>query len=113
MEFYLPLNLKKLRAMSNFRSRRLLNYAKEAPHCMNCGDQNHGQIVAAHANWLDYDKGKGIKAHDWAIAYLCHRCHEIVDKSPHASKDEKRRAWEYGHIKTMKWLFASGRLIVI
>lgn len=37
--------------------------------------------VACHSNRLQDGKGKGIKAHDWAIAFGCVGCHYFLDQS--------------------------------
>lgn len=37
--------------------------------------------VACHSNRLRDGKGKGIKAHDWAIAFGCGGCHWFIDHS--------------------------------
>lgn len=37
--------------------------------------------VACHSNRLRDGKGKGIKAHDWAIAFGCGACHWFIDQS--------------------------------
>lgn len=37
--------------------------------------------VACHSNLLRDGKGKGIKAHDWAIAFGCGPCHWFIDQS--------------------------------
>lgn len=37
--------------------------------------------VASHSNRLRDGKGKGIKAHDWAIAFGCSGCHWFIDQS--------------------------------
>lgn len=37
--------------------------------------------VACHSNRLRDGKGKGIKAHDWAIAFGCSACHWFIDQS--------------------------------
>jgi len=97
--------------MSNFRSKKLLSLAKEIPNCTGCGKYNIGDVVSAHANWLEYDKGTGIKAHDWAVAFLCDDCHNFVDKAGIA-KGHKRSFWELAHIKTMKWLFENKKVVV-
>ena len=47
---------------------------------MACGKANHGDVVAAHSNQLRDGKSKGIKAHDYRIAYLCHTCHAKIDQ---------------------------------
>lgn len=37
--------------------------------------------VSAHSNRTRDGKGKGIKAHDWAIAFACGGCHFFLDQS--------------------------------
>ncbi|MDF3851372.1 nuclease domain-containing protein [Achromobacter denitrificans] len=37
--------------------------------------------VSAHSNRIRDGKGKGIKAHDWAIAFACGGCHFFLDQS--------------------------------
>lgn len=61
----------------------------------------------AHANWSEYGKGMGIKAHDWAVAAICHQCHADID-SGSLSRKEKRDNWESAHIKTLEWIFETG-----
>jgi hypothetical protein len=44
--------------------------------------------VSAHSNRTRDGKGKGIKAHDWCIAFACGGCHFFLDqsKAPRAMK---------------------------
>lgn len=92
-----------------YRNAKLLKAAQDVPQCMGCGGTNHGNVVAAHANWSEYGKGMGTKAHDWAIAYLCHHCHSWLDEG-RAPKDKKKAVWAHAHARTMEWLFETGRL---
>jgi len=93
----------------NFRSKKLLMSAKDVPSCMGCGADNVGNVVAAHANWSEYGKGMGLKAHDWAIAFLCESCHYGIDAGE-MGRDEKKSSWAAAHAKTLEWLFETGRL---
>lgn len=88
-----------------YRNKKLLNLAKNAPYCFSCGRYNDGSIVAAHSNQLRDGKGKGIKAHDYRIAYLCYSCHYDIDQSGKLSKEEKIAKWEEAHRKTIGFLF--------
>jgi len=66
----------------NFRSKKILNAARDCPHCMMCGNPNDGTIVAAHYQGFrqhELGKGMGMKPTDSATAYLCHQCHDAVD----------------------------------
>ncbi len=97
--------------MSNYRSKKLLDAARHAPVCMACGKANHGDVVAAHSNQLRDGKGKGIKAHDYRIAYLCHTCHAEIDQGSRLSREERIALWEEAHRKTIAWLFGTGRVV--
>ena len=77
--------------------------------CQNCGIEN-GTIVAAHSNQLRDGKGKSIKAHDFRIAALCHRCHHKVDACAILSRQEKLDLWEEAHRKTIGWLFLNDHM---
>ena len=94
-----------------YRNKLILDLAHEAP-CQNCG-MIDGTVVAAHSNQQRDGKGTGIKAQDYRVAYLCHRCHSYVDSDPKASREQKKEVWEEAHRKTIGWLFANGHLKVI
>ena len=96
----------------NFRSKKILNFARDCPFCMACGKPSDDTIVAAHSNQLFDGKGTGLKAHDYRIAYLCSVCHFKVDQGD-LSREEKKEIWETGHRGSIGWLFASGRLKVV
>lgn len=62
------------------RSQKLLDSA-EGQACVNCGRQD-GTVVAAHYQGMRshlFGKGRGIKCHDIASAWLCGPCHEAFD----------------------------------
>ena len=46
--------------------------------------------MSAHSNLLEHGKGKGLKAHDGMIAWLCMRCHTNLDQGAAMNKQEKR-----------------------
>lgn len=87
-----------------YRNKKLLNLANESPNCMSCGAYNYGQVISAHADWLEYGKGKGIKAHDCFIAFLCNDCHNYLHHSGD-DKELKKAFWHRAYLKTMVWLF--------
>ena len=60
-----------------YRNEKLLASAN-GRRCAMCGAMD-GTTVAAHSNLLEHGKGRGIKAHDCFVAYLCHRCHTGYD----------------------------------
>ena len=86
-----------------YRSPKLLEAVRDA-ECMVCGAKD-GTVVAAHSNQLKDGKGRGIKAHDYRIAAMCHICHHQVDQGFMWDKEQKRRVWEDAHRKTVGWLF--------
>ena len=91
-----------------YRSKKLLEAANGCPYCLYCGAYNvGGNIVAAHSNQLRDGKGRGIKAHDFRIAYLCPDCHAAVDEGK-LSREEKVAMWEEAHRNTIYYLFMNG-----
>jgi len=100
----------------HFRSRKLLDAAK-GQSCQNCGADD-GTIVAAHSNWAIHGKGKGIKADDFYIAFLCGNCHIWLDQGKGDDPTtlygffDKFDMWTNAHFKTMKILFDNGILKV-
>ena len=94
----------------NYRNQYLLEKVREAA-CQTCGAQD-GTVVAAHSNQLRDGKGKGIKAHDYRIAALCHACHFKLDQGMALTKEERREMWEEAHRRTVGWLFENGHLTV-
>ncbi|MBB1593580.1 nuclease domain-containing protein [Achromobacter sp. UMC46] len=68
-----------------YRNQALLNLAKGEECLLRVPRYCQGRkdtTVACHSNLLRDGKGKGIKAHDWAIAFGCGPCHWFVDQSP-------------------------------
>ena len=57
--------------------------------CVRCG-QSPSQ--AAHSNWSEHGKGRGIKADDQFTIPLCHRCHQWLDQYQCMNRDESK-AW--------------------
>lgn len=99
--------------MSNYRNPKLLKAAKDAPVCMCCGKHNSGDVVAAHSNQLKDGKGRGLKAHDYRIAYLCMTCHHDIDEGTRMLKAEKVAVWDEAHRKSVGWLFESGKVVAV
>ena len=93
-----------------YRNVKLLQAVRAAP-CMTCEIED-GTVVAAHSNQLRDGKGRGIKAEDYRIAAMCHRCHYILDQGKNLSKVERVEMWEEAHRKTIGWLFDQGCLLV-
>jgi len=96
-----------------YRNKKLLELANEIEYCTGCGNPKNDTIVAAHSNQLRDGKGKGIRASDYRIAYLCAQCHYDIDQGNKLSKDDRRSAWEEAHRKTISWLFESGHIKIL
>ena len=79
--------------MANFRSPKLLRYAKDAPRCMSCCRHNNNDVVMAHANWSKYGKGMSIKANDWAVATMCGTCHSELDQGSKMNREDRKEVW--------------------
>lgn len=62
------------------------------------GVHDHSTVVAAHANWKEYGKAKGYKAHDFFSVSACHTCHTWLDQEG-GSKDQKKMAFEVAMVR--------------
>jgi len=84
-----------------FRSKKHLMNVADLP-CQNCYIE--GQTQAAHSNWAEHGKGRGIKASDEYTAALCQTCHTELDQGSHLSKDQRRQMWNRAYEKTKERL---------
>ncbi len=106
----------------NWRSPRLLAHIRAAslagelpcywylPH--NCTAGTPGTVVYAHSNQLIHGKGKGIKSHDYRVAFLCFEAHYTCDQGSGMAKSEKFDAWDDAHVASIGWLIERGLLVV-
>ncbi len=94
----------------NYRNEKLLIACRDLP-CCRCGTQD-GTVCAAHSNQQRDGKGKGIKAHDFRIAALCHKCHMELDQGKNLTKEERLEEWEAAHRITIGLLFKTGKIMV-
>jgi len=95
-----------------FRSRKLLNYAKEYP-CIRCGCDN-GTVVGAHYSGRYSQilgKGAGVKAHD-LVAFLCSSCHAHFDSYADGNDDYRAAEFLLLIVRQIAKLFIDGRLKV-
>lgn len=96
-----------------FRSKKLLELAREAPCCMSCGRSNDGSVVAAHSNEQAAGKGMGIKAADFAVAYVCGSCHAEIDgRSGGHDREYRQSMWRRAFYKTLDWMWSTGKVRV-
>ena len=91
-----------------YRNRKLLNLANGAP-CVGC-DAEDGTVCGRHANLIETGKGRGIKAHDCAIMFLCDDCDRRLNNEPRA----KIREYTYMFIyRTHLWLWENNKIGVL
>jgi len=72
--------------------------------CQNCYIE--GQTQAAHSNWAEHGKGRGIKASDEYTAALCQTCHTELDSGARLNKEQRRDLWQIAYQKTVNKLKA-------
>ena len=88
------------------RSRKLLEACREIP-CQVSGVQD-GTVVAAHSNWAEHGKGKGVKADDNRVASLSYAVHMELDQGSRWTRMERRKIWWDAHVKTVQELCKRG-----
>lgn len=88
------------------RSKKHLLAVSSLP-CQNCGLD--GQTQAAHSNWAEHGKGRGIKASDEFVAALCATCHYEIDQGKDLSAQERRDIWEFAYQNTKHALQRQGK----
>jgi hypothetical protein len=71
-----------------------------------------GTTVSAHANFVEYGKGRGIKAPDYFVAWLCYACHYNLDHGTIWSKQEKWEMWHRAYARTVEQWFKLGLVVV-
>jgi hypothetical protein len=84
-----------------FRSRKHLMNVAELP-CQNCYIE--GQTQAAHSNWAEHGKARGLKASDEYTAALCQACHTELDSGARLTKEQRRDLWQMAYQKTVNRL---------
>lgn len=55
--------------------------------CVRCG---HPDSQAAHSNWAEHGKGRGVKADDAYTIPLCVKCHQWLDQYQYMNRDESK-----------------------
>jgi hypothetical protein len=84
-----------------FRSKKHLQNVASLP-CQNCYIE--GQTQAAHSNWAEHGKGRGIKASDEYTAALCQTCHMELDSGARLTKEQRRSLWLMAYQRTVNRL---------
>jgi hypothetical protein len=64
-----------------------------------------GEIVAAHSNHQRHGKGRSLKAHDIAVAFVCGVCHDVIDGGDnHLDKHSRDTLWHLAVVNTLVWV---------
>lgn len=69
--------------------------------CVKCGNPNS---QAAHSNFGEHGKGKGIKADDQFTISLCHSCHADFDQYKTMGREESKEWFNQALNKTNQML---------
>ena len=80
-----------------YRDPNLLKLAK-GEKCLlqiatDCLGDEGSTTVAAHSNFMEHGKAKGLKAEDCYSVWSCYKCHTIFDQGTTLSKREKENAF--------------------
>lgn len=87
------------------RSKTLLAAVRKLP-CQHSGVV--GRTEAAHSNWPQHGKGRGVKADDNRVAALSAEVHRELDQGKNWSAAERQAIWWDAHCKTVRALLAAG-----
>ena len=74
----------------NNRNPKRLDAIRSLP-CCQCGASPRSQ--AAHSNFGQHGKGKGVKADDRYTLPMCHKCHGRLDKYEMGMNREQSLEW--------------------
>ncbi|HHQ1424422.1 DUF968 domain-containing protein [Acinetobacter baumannii] len=88
-------------------STKRLNEIRALP-CVRCG-YPHSQ--AAHSNFSEHGKGKGIKASDAFTVPLCHTCHFLFDTYQLGTRQESEALFDGWLEKTERMLNLKERAV--
>lgn len=83
------------------QNRTLLDMARGKPCLIQSPICNHDPetTVACHGAGVAAGKGMGYKVSDYLTVHGCSNCNNFTDAYNGATADEKRRAWEAGHVR--------------
>ena len=94
-----------------WRNKEYLSMARGKP-CVRCGVAD-GTVVACHYSGKFSDqlgKGKGIKASDIAVAFLCSECHNYFDSYENNNDYERAAEFMVLCFKTISMLLDTGEI---
>ncbi len=96
----------------SYRNKKLLASAKDQP-CVLC--HSSGTTVSAHLRSVEFGSGTGIKCPDYFTAWLCQKCHDMVDGrrlSMATSVEDRKEMWVRAYLRTVQQWFEQGIVIV-
>lgn len=96
-----------------FRSRPLLDLARDLPCTLRLPGCTNRNCVPAHSNWQSEGKGRGIKAEDCFFAAACPECHYLIDDEKRMGRAARRDAWVKGFLETVRLLWERGLVAVV
>jgi hypothetical protein len=98
--------------LPRYENRKLLNTARGMPcyatFSHDC--KEHLGCVPAHANWLLFGKGHGLKVSDCFFASVCPPAHDIIDRRIPSDMSEEvlQQEWLRAYISTQDHLWRQG-----
>ncbi len=96
-----------------FRSRKLLDLCHDTPCMATFPHTCKGQIVPAHSNEQAFGRGASFRADDCFVAALCQEAHDYIDgRRGGWKKDEKHAEWLRAYIRTQRWQWENGKVVV-
>lgn len=97
-----------------FRSKRLTDLARIVPCMFVFAHECKGDTMACHANWLQWNKGVGMKAPDWAWASGCLTAHNAIDDKLNKtlSMEAREAEWMMAFVSTQNYLWEN-RLVKV
>lgn len=88
-----------------YRDDYLLRVAKGEPCLLKispkCLGTEGSTTVAAHSNFLEHGKGKGLKAEDCYTVWACYKCHTLFDQGK-LTKEQLEDAWHEAFIRQIE-----------
>ena len=93
-----------------YRNQKILAHAKgqecqiRLPGCLH----NTETTVAAHIHAYEFGHGMGVKADDYAVAFVCSKCHLILDGAHNFDVDWLEGMFHKANTRTIGILFRDG-----
>jgi ribosomal protein S27AE len=96
---------------ARYENEPYLALAKGMP-CVACGADD-GTIVAAHSNLQEHGRGSFRRADDYAVMWLCGRCHYDLDYGTTMNREEKYEFTLRMIVRSFGLAMERGRIAVV